>query len=146
MFQKHILQKQNISIYTPTHKHNLNSILNFNIWQHLRNSMSWFKNNTIKSPLFESESSKLKLNYKLLWTRRRWKISLTTKEISYFYSLLVIFKSIFNILFYDQAFCNSTTTNTNSFSRLRNLPLTYFYIICKYHQSSKDGGVLGSTI
>ena len=39
-----------------------------------------------------------------------------------------------------------TESIPNIFTRLRRLPLTYFYVICKYYKSGKYGRVLGYPI
>ena len=58
----------------------------------------------------------------------------------------MILNIILNILFYYKKFRNSPVIITNQFTRLRELTITYFYVIHKYLQNGKYGGVLGYPI
>ena len=53
---------------------------------------------------------------------------------------------ILNTFFYDQTFQCSLATVTYHFTRLRELPVTCFRVICKYFQNSEDRGLLGYPI
>ena len=50
---------------------------------------------------------------------------------------------LLDILLYYQTFLRLPETIKYFFTQIRNSPITYFNIICKYYQTRKDGGVLG---
>ena len=50
------------------------------------------------------------------------------------------------MFFYDQTLWSSPTTAANYFTILRELPINYLYILCKYYQTGEDGEVLGYPI
>ena len=80
------------------------------------------------------------INSKLLLPHTSQKCYLTTKIISYFYSLLVILKIILNISFYNQTFQRFTTTITNRFTSLLDLHIkisTFFTIITKLEKKGQ---------
>ena len=61
----------------------------------------------------------------------------------FFYSSLVILKIVLNSFFYIQ---RSPATIKYCFTQFRELPINYLYVMCKYYQTGKDGGVLGCLI
>ena len=73
-------------------------------------------------------------------------LAISPSKESIFYSLLMILNILLKIFLYNKHFRHLPVLVTYCFMRLREFPITCFYILFKYYQTGKDRGVVGYPI